>query len=80
MNCTDVSDMRRPTASIRVLMVDKPLKRRYTSTRLHGALMMEAVSFSETTVYFKEITRRCITVKVKQSLYTPWRRLGGEKI
>jgi hypothetical protein len=60
MNWTDVSEMRRP-ASIIVLMVDKPLKRRYTSTILHGALMMEAVSISETTVYFKEITRRCIT-------------------
>jgi hypothetical protein len=44
-----------------------PLKRRSTPTRLHSAvsgwspwLMMEAVRFSETSVYSNETTRRCI--------------------
>jgi hypothetical protein len=44
------------------------------------ALMMEAARTSETQVdnYF---TRQYITqVKVKQSRYTPWRRLGGEDV
>jgi hypothetical protein len=52
---------------------------------------MMAVSTSETSVYFYEATQSYIPEcslssymlllkKVKQSLYTPWRRLGGEKV
>jgi hypothetical protein len=51
--------------------------------------MMEAVRTSETSVYSNETTGRYIqkaqifilaNVKVKQSRYTPWRRLGREEV
>jgi hypothetical protein len=44
-------------------------------------VMTQAVTHLWTSVYFNDTTRRYILeVKVKQSLYTPWRRLGGEEV
>jgi hypothetical protein len=44
------------------------------------ALMMEAARTSETQVDNYFIRQYIPEVKVKQSRYTPWRRLGGEDV
>jgi hypothetical protein len=45
-----------------------------------GLLSLLSSTFTKLVALLVTVASSVVKVKVKQSLYTPWRRLGGEEI